>query len=87
MAGVLVVYGVLVVLGRQIGFTLSLAGIAGFIVSIGITADSFVVYFERLKDEIREGRSLRSATPRASSPPTRSASWPPRSSTSWPSAT
>ncbi|MGY1634193.1 protein translocase subunit SecD [Geodermatophilus sp. SYSU D01186] len=60
-----VVYGVLVLLGRQIGFTLSLAGIAGFIVSIGITADSFVVYFERLKDEIREGRTLRSAVPRA----------------------
>jgi preprotein translocase subunit SecD len=56
---------VLVLLGRQIGFTLSLAGIAGFIVSIGITADSFVVYFERLKDEIREGRTLRSAVPRA----------------------
>ncbi len=60
-----VVYAVLVVLGRQIGFTLSLAGIAGFIVSLGITADSFVVYFERLKDEIREGRTLRSAVPRA----------------------
>ena len=60
-----VVYAVLVLLGRQIGFTLSLAGIAGFIVSIGITADSFVVYFERLKDEIREGRTLRSAVPRA----------------------
>jgi preprotein translocase subunit SecD len=60
-----VVYGCLVLLGRQIGFTLSLAGIAGFIVAIGITADSFVVYFERLKDEIREGRSLRSAVPRA----------------------
>jgi preprotein translocase subunit SecD len=60
-----VVYGCLVLLGRQIGFTLSLAGIAGFIVSIGITADSFVVYFERLKDEIREGRTLRSAVPRA----------------------
>ena len=60
-----VVYACLVLLGRQIGFALSLAGIAGFIVSIGITADSFVVYFERLKDEIREGRSLRSAVPRA----------------------
>ncbi|HEV7871055.1 MAG TPA: protein translocase subunit SecD [Modestobacter sp.] len=60
-----VVYACLVLLGRQIGFALSLAGIAGFIVSIGITADSFVVYFERLKDEVREGRSLRSATPRA----------------------
>lgn len=60
-----VVYAFLVLLGRQIGFTLSLAGIAGFIVSLGITADSFVVYFERLKDEIREGRTLRSAVPRA----------------------
>jgi preprotein translocase subunit SecD len=60
-----VVYACLVLLGREIGFTLSLAGIAGFIVAIGITADSFVVYFERLKDEIREGRSLRSAVPRA----------------------
>jgi preprotein translocase subunit SecD len=60
-----VVYACLVLLGRQIGFALSLAGIAGFIVSIGITADSFVVYFERLKDEVREGRSLRSAVPRA----------------------
>jgi preprotein translocase subunit SecD len=65
MLSAVVVYACLVLLGRQIGFTLSLAGIAGFIVSIGITADSFVVYFERLKDEIREGRTLRSATPRA----------------------
>jgi preprotein translocase subunit SecD len=61
----IVVYASLVLLGREIGFTLSLAGIAGFIVAIGITADSFVVYFERLKDEIREGRTLRSAVPRA----------------------
>jgi preprotein translocase subunit SecD len=60
-----VVYACLVLLGRQFGLALSLAGIAGFIVSIGITADSFVVYFERIKDEIREGRSLRSAVPRA----------------------
>ena len=64
LSGVLV-YAVLVLLGRQIGFTLSLAGIAGFIVAIGITADSFVVFFERIKDEIREGRTLRSAVPRA----------------------
>ncbi|WP_367129974.1 protein translocase subunit SecD [Saccharothrix sp. HUAS TT1] len=60
-----IVYAVLVLLGRWIGFTLDLAGIAGFIVSIGITADSFVVFFERLKDEMREGRSFRSAVPRA----------------------
>ncbi|PVY96523.1 protein translocase subunit SecD [Actinomycetospora cinnamomea] len=60
----LVVYAVLVLLGRGIGFTLDLAGVAGFIVAIGITADSFVVFFERIKDEVREGRSFRSAVPR-----------------------
>ncbi len=58
-------YGCLVVLGTQIGFTLSLAGIAGFIVAVGITADSFVVFFERIKDEVHEGRSMRVAIPRA----------------------
>ncbi|HEX5596336.1 MAG TPA: protein translocase subunit SecD [Micromonosporaceae bacterium] len=61
----LLVFGALVVLGRQIGFTLTLAGIAGFIVSLGVAADSFVIYFERLKDEVREGRSPRSAVSRA----------------------
>ena len=59
-----VVYAVLVLLGRTIGFTLDLAGVAGFIVAIGITADSFVIFFERIKDEVREGRSFRSAVPR-----------------------
>lgn len=53
------------VLGRTTGFTLTLAGIAGFIVSLGVAADSFVIYFERLKDEIHEGRSARAAVPRA----------------------
>jgi preprotein translocase subunit SecD len=43
------------------GFSLSLAGIAGLIVAIGITADSFVVFFERLRDEVRDGKSLRPA--------------------------
>ncbi|USX52143.1 protein translocase subunit SecD [Lentzea sp. HUAS12] len=60
-----IIYAFLVLLGRVIGFTLDLAGIAGFIVAIGITADSFIVLFERLKDEVREGRSFRSAVPRA----------------------
>ncbi|WP_435582845.1 protein translocase subunit SecD [Amycolatopsis thermoflava] len=61
----LIVYAVLVLLGRWINFTLDLAGVAGFIIAIGVTADSFVVFFERLKDEIREGgRSFRSAVPR-----------------------
>jgi len=50
-----------VILGKNLGFTLTLAGIAGAIVAVGITADSFIIYFERLRDEIREGRSLRSA--------------------------
>ncbi|WP_106849374.1 protein translocase subunit SecD [Blastococcus sp. Marseille-P5729] len=59
------VYAVLVLLSRGVGLTLTLSGIAGFIVAIGITADSFVVYFERLKDEVRDGRSMRSAVPRA----------------------
>ncbi len=61
----LLTFGALVVLGRGIGFTLTLAGIAGFIVSLGVAADSFVIYFERLKDEIRDGRSPRSAVERA----------------------
>jgi preprotein translocase subunit SecD len=58
------VYAVLVLIGRAIGYTLDLSGVAGLIIAIGITADSFVIYFERLKDEIREGRSFRSAVPR-----------------------
>jgi preprotein translocase subunit SecD len=45
-------------------FALSLAGVAGLIVAIGITADSFVVFFERLRDEVREGKSLRTAVER-----------------------
>ena len=50
-----------IILGKNLGFTLTLAGIAGTIVAIGITADSFIIYFERLRDEIREGRTFRSA--------------------------
>jgi preprotein translocase subunit SecD len=60
-----ILYSMVVLLGRWMGFTLSLAGIAGFIVAVGITADSFVVFFERIKDEIHEGRTPRSAVPRA----------------------
>ncbi len=54
-------YGFVLLLGETIGFTLTLAGVAGLIVAIGITADSFVVFFERIKDEVREGRSTRMA--------------------------
>ncbi len=53
-----------VLLSKYGDLTLSLAGIAGLIVAIGITADSFVVFFERLRDEVREGRSLRAAVER-----------------------
>lgn len=60
----LLVFGMVCALGKMIGFTLTLAGIAGLIVSIGITADSFVVFYERLKDEVREGRTPRSSVDR-----------------------
>ncbi len=62
----LILYAVTTLLGQSaLGYTLSLPGIAGFIVAVGITADSFVVFFERLRDEIREGRRLRSGVERA----------------------
>lgn len=64
VASGVMVFGILVLLGRYINYTLDLAGIAGLIIGIGTTADSFVVFFERIKDEIREGRSFRSAVPR-----------------------
>jgi preprotein translocase subunit SecD len=54
-------YLAFIILSKTIGLTLSLAGVAGAIVAIGITADSFIVYFERIRDEIREGRTLRVA--------------------------
>lgn len=62
-AGVLL-YGALVLLGRWIGYSLDLSGMAGIIIGIGTTADSFVVLYERIKDEVREGRTFRSAVPR-----------------------
>jgi preprotein translocase subunit SecD len=57
-------YESVIVLGKYANFALTLAGIAGLIVAIGITADSFVVFFERLRDEVRDGRSLRAAVER-----------------------
>jgi preprotein translocase subunit SecD len=56
-----ITYAAMVLLGSSVGFALNLPGIAGAIVAIGITADSFVIYFERIRDEVREGRSLRTA--------------------------
>jgi preprotein translocase subunit SecD len=61
----LLVYASVVLLGQAIGFTLTLAGIAGLILSVGVTADSFVVYFERIKDEVAGGRTIRAAVERA----------------------
>jgi preprotein translocase subunit SecD len=54
-------YAMVLLLGSGMGFTLTLPGIAGLIVAIGITADSFIVFFERLRDEVRDGKSLRLA--------------------------
>ena len=56
-----ITYGLVVLLGWRMGFRLSLAGVAGLIVAIGITADSFVVFFERIRDEVRDGKALRVA--------------------------
>ncbi len=55
------VYSLMVLLGSTMGFALSLPGIAGAIVAIGVTADSFVIYFERIRDEMREGRSIKTS--------------------------
>jgi preprotein translocase subunit SecD len=51
-------YGTIVLLGWTQGYRLSLAGVAGLIIAIGITADSFIVYFERIRDELRVGRPI-----------------------------
>jgi preprotein translocase subunit SecD len=64
IAGVLT-YGVVTLLSWTQGYRLSLPGVAGLIVAIGITADSFIVYFERIRDELREGRTLVAAVDRA----------------------
>jgi preprotein translocase subunit SecD len=57
----IMLYTLILLMGQWVGFTLTLAGIAGAITAIGVTADSFIVYFERVKDEMREGRTLRTA--------------------------
>jgi preprotein translocase subunit SecD len=60
VAGVLT-YAVVLAMSQAVNFTLTLPGIAGLIVGIGITADSFIVYFERIRDEMRDGKSMRVA--------------------------
>jgi preprotein translocase subunit SecD len=57
----ILVYLIITILSWRQGYRLSLAGVAGLIVSIGITADSFIVYFERVRDELRDGRSVGAA--------------------------
>jgi preprotein translocase subunit SecD len=57
----LVTYAVVLAMGQAVHFTLTLPGIAGLIVAVGITADSFIVYFERIRDEMRSGKSMRVA--------------------------
>lgn len=86
-------YTIMSLLGPAIGFALNLPAVCGAIVAIGITADSFIVYFERVRDEIREDArcdrpsSAPGRVPAAPSwSPTSCRSWPPRCSSSSPSA-
>ncbi|MFD0271143.1 protein translocase subunit SecD [Streptomyces sp. NPDC127106] len=65
MVSAVLTYTLMALLGKGIGFALNLPAVCGAIVAIGITADSFIVYFERIRDEIREGRTLRPAVERA----------------------
>jgi preprotein translocase subunit SecD len=48
-------------LGETVGFSLTLAGVAGLVISLGVTADSYIVFYERLKDEVRKGKTVRAA--------------------------
>ncbi|MGK5631138.1 protein translocase subunit SecD [Streptomyces sp. URMC 123] len=64
LASAILTYTIMTLLGPAIGFALNLPAVCGAIVAIGITADSFIVYFERIRDEIREGRTLRPAVER-----------------------
>ena len=61
----LITYVMLVFLGYTVDYSLDLAGVAGLIIGIGMTADSYVVFFERIKDELRDGHRFRSSVPRA----------------------
>ncbi|MFF6989634.1 protein translocase subunit SecD [Streptomyces sp. NPDC010273] len=65
LVSAILTYVIMALLGPGIGFALNLPAVCGAIVAIGITADSFIVFFERIRDEIREGRSLRPAVERA----------------------
>jgi preprotein translocase subunit SecD len=58
-------YSLVTLLGTTSGLALTLAGVTGIIISVGVTVDSYIVYFERLKDEVRSGRTVRSSLDRA----------------------
>jgi preprotein translocase subunit SecD len=60
-----IILGIIGLIGVTQGFALTLAGVAGLIVSVGIAADSYIIYFERVKDELKEGKTFRSAVDRA----------------------
>jgi preprotein translocase subunit SecD len=53
--------GLIAIAGRTVGYSLTLAGVAGLVISLGITADSYIVFFERFKDEVHGGKSPRAA--------------------------
>jgi preprotein translocase subunit SecD len=59
-----ITYALIIFFGATLGLTLTLAGVTGLIVSVGVTVDSYVVYFERLKDELRVGKTVRSSVDR-----------------------
>lgn len=59
--GAAITYGMVLLLSETAGFTLTLPGLAGFIIAVGVVGDSFIIYFERIRDEMREGKSPRVA--------------------------
>jgi preprotein translocase subunit SecD len=61
LAAAVVTYGLVLLLSQTAGFTLTLPGIAGLIIAVGVTADSFIIFFERIRDEMREGKTMRVA--------------------------
>ncbi|WP_139978673.1 protein translocase subunit SecD [Nocardioides litoris] len=61
LAAAAVTYALVLLLSETAGFVLTLPGIAGLIIAVGVTADSFIIFFERIRDEMREGKSMRVA--------------------------
>jgi len=61
LAAAALTYALVLLLSKTAGFTLTLPGIAGLIIAVGVTADSFIIFFERIRDEMREGKTMRVA--------------------------